>query len=86
MKQEKNAGIGHHKAWQIDYGKNISLVRFEVLTAVVMKSAMFWDMTPCSPLKVNQRFGETNRLQRQGGRSFTFHLFSRWFLARFLRP
>jgi hypothetical protein len=30
---------------------------FEVLTAVVMKSTIFWDITPCSPLKVNQRFG-----------------------------
>jgi hypothetical protein len=29
---------------------------FEVLTAVVMKSTVFWDITPCSPLKVNRRF------------------------------
>jgi hypothetical protein len=30
------------------------VVEFEVLTAVVMKStAIFWDITPCSPLKVN---------------------------------
>jgi hypothetical protein len=28
------------------------LVGFEVLSAVVMKSAIFWDITPCSPLKV----------------------------------
>jgi hypothetical protein len=27
-------------------------VGFEVLTAVVMKSFVFWDKTPCSPLKV----------------------------------
>jgi hypothetical protein len=26
-------------------------VRFEVLTAVVMKSSIFWDITPCSMLK-----------------------------------
>jgi hypothetical protein len=31
----------------------------EVLTAVVMKSPIFWDITPFSPLKVNQRFGGT---------------------------
>jgi hypothetical protein len=31
---------------------------FEVLAAVVMKSTIFWDITPCSPLKVNRRFGE----------------------------
>jgi hypothetical protein len=34
-------------------------VEFNVLTAVVMKSTVFWDMTPCSPLKVNRRFGGT---------------------------
>jgi hypothetical protein len=35
-----------------------NLVVFEVLTAVVMKSTILWDITPCSPLKVNGRFGE----------------------------
>jgi hypothetical protein len=30
-------------------------VGFEVLTAVVMKSTIFWDITLCSPLKVNRR-------------------------------
>jgi hypothetical protein len=29
----------------------------EVLPAVVMKSSIFWYITPCSPLKVNRRFG-----------------------------
>jgi hypothetical protein len=28
-------------------------VGFEVLIAMVMKSTIFWDVTPCSPLKVN---------------------------------
>jgi hypothetical protein len=31
---------------------------FEVLIAVVMKSSIFCDITPCSPIKVNRRFGE----------------------------
>jgi hypothetical protein len=31
-------------------------VGFEVLTAVVMKGTIFWDITPCSPLKVNRHF------------------------------
>jgi hypothetical protein len=31
----------------------------EVLTAVVMKSPIFWDKPPCSPLKVHRRFGGT---------------------------
>jgi ribosome maturation factor RimP len=35
----------------------IYCVGFEVLTAVVMKSNVFWDIMPCSPLKVNRRFG-----------------------------
>jgi hypothetical protein len=34
-------------------------VGFEVLTAMVMKSTIFWDITPCSPLNVNRRFGGT---------------------------
>jgi hypothetical protein len=29
---------------------NHTIVGFEVFTAVVMKSIIFWDMTPCSPL------------------------------------
>jgi hypothetical protein len=41
---------------------------FEVITAVVMKSTIFCDITPCSPLKVNRRFGGTYRLHLQGKR------------------
>jgi hypothetical protein len=37
-------------------------VRFEVLTAMGMKSTVFCDITPYSPLKVNRRFGGTCRL------------------------
>jgi hypothetical protein len=33
------------------------IVGFEVLTAVVRKSIIFWDITPCSPLKVNRYIG-----------------------------
>jgi hypothetical protein len=39
---------------------------FEVLTAVVMKSSLFWDITPCCPLEVNRRFRGTCRLHLQG--------------------
>jgi hypothetical protein len=31
----------------------LSFVGFEVLTAVVMKSTTFWDITPCSLLSVD---------------------------------
>jgi hypothetical protein len=34
-------------------------VGFEALKAVAMKSSIFWDMTPCSPVKINLRFGGT---------------------------
>jgi hypothetical protein len=33
--------------------KYLCYVGFEVLTAMGMKSTIFWDITPCSPLKVN---------------------------------
>jgi hypothetical protein len=29
---------------------------------VVMKSTIFWDITPCNPLKVERRFGGTYHL------------------------
>jgi hypothetical protein len=65
----------------------------EVLTAVVMNSSLLWDITPCSPLKVNQRFEGTCRLHLQGPRISRTrnqrgsNLLSRWFIARFiLRP
>jgi hypothetical protein len=34
---------------------SIKYVGFEVLTAVVMNSSVFWDVPPCSPLKVNRQ-------------------------------
>jgi hypothetical protein len=33
-----------------------------------LRSSIFWDTTPCSPLKVNRRFGRTYRLHLQGRR------------------
>jgi hypothetical protein len=42
-------------------------VGFEVLTSVV-KSSLFWDITLCSWLKVNRRFGGTCRLHLLGRR------------------
>jgi hypothetical protein len=40
-----------------------SKLSFEVLTAVVVKGSVFWDITPYTPLKVNRRFGGIRRLQ-----------------------
>jgi hypothetical protein len=36
----------------------IILVKLKVLTAVVVKTSNFWDITPCSPLKANRRLEE----------------------------
>jgi hypothetical protein len=30
---------------------------FEILTVMVMKKCVFWDIMPCSLLKINQHFG-----------------------------
>jgi hypothetical protein len=46
---------------QINYFKfesNFHYVGFEVLTAVVINTSVFWDITLCSPLKVSPRFRE----------------------------
>jgi hypothetical protein len=48
---------------------SLSFVGFEVSTAVVIKGIIFWDMTPCSPLSYNQRFGGTYRLHLQDRRN-----------------
>jgi hypothetical protein len=35
----------------------IKFIGFEVITGVTMKSSVLWDIAPCSPVKVNLRFG-----------------------------
>jgi hypothetical protein len=44
----------------------IIIMGYEVLTPVVMKRTIFWDITPCSLLKVSRRFGGPYRLHLQG--------------------
>jgi hypothetical protein len=43
-------------------------VGFEVPTVVAMKISIFWDLTLCSPLKVNRYFGGICHLHLQGRR------------------
>jgi hypothetical protein len=38
----------------------------EVKQASIKKTTIFWDITPCSPLRVNRRFGGTYRLHILG--------------------
>jgi hypothetical protein len=44
---------------QISAGTAYSFVGLDILTAVFMKSSVFRDITPCSPLKVNGSLGLT---------------------------
>jgi hypothetical protein len=41
---------------------HLSRVGFEVFTAVVIKSIIFWDMTPCSPLTARCHIPEDDTL------------------------
>jgi hypothetical protein len=52
----------------VDIFKTHTCLVFEVLTAVAMKSSVSWDITPCSPVKMSQRFGGTCYLNLQGRR------------------
>jgi hypothetical protein len=45
-----------------------SHIGVQVLTALVMRSYVFWDITPCSPLKVIRRFGGICSLHLKGRR------------------
>jgi hypothetical protein len=58
---------------------------FEVLTAIVMKCSVFWDITPCSPLKVNWRFGEACHLHIQD-RSRGIYWHAGFLLSLFFTP
>jgi hypothetical protein len=66
---------GEHRAKSYIPEDKTLHVGFEALTAVVLKSTIFWDITPCRPLKVNRHFGGTYS-----------HLLSRWYLARLIWP
>jgi hypothetical protein len=51
-----------------DINNNLQYVGFADVGTVTMNSSLFWDMTPCSPVKVNRRFGRTYRLHLEGRR------------------
>jgi hypothetical protein len=42
---------------------------FHVYSSYSLKSIIFWDITTCSPLSVNRRFGGTHRLHLQDRRN-----------------
>jgi hypothetical protein len=76
--EDKNDTVSHAFTIHLNY------LGFEVFTQVVMKNTVFWDIMPCSPLKVNRRFRGTYRLHFQGRisrvRYLICHLFLRWYL------
>lgn len=57
------------------FGKKKNDVGFEVLMAVVMKIYVFWDVTPCSLLKVNRCFQTTCHLHLQSWNAACFMIF-----------
>jgi hypothetical protein len=46
-----------------------AMLRFEIFTAVTMKNAVFWDVTPCDPC-MNRCFVGTYRLHHQGDKNW----------------
>jgi hypothetical protein len=66
MKKKKS--INRTTCSEVEGLKRIPHVGFEVLTAVFMKSSIYWDITPCTPLKVNRRFGGIYRIHLQDRR------------------
>jgi hypothetical protein len=52
----------------LKYLISFNFVRFEVLTAVTMKNAVFWDVMSCDSCKI-RRFRGIYRLQHQGDKN-----------------
>jgi hypothetical protein len=46
----------------IPYQNIIFVVGYEVVTVVIVKNSIFWNITPCSQLNVSRCFGGTCRL------------------------
>jgi hypothetical protein len=55
----------------------VILVSIKCWKQNLIKSTIFWDITPCSPLNVNRRFGGTYRLHLQGRRILSYGRASR---------
>jgi hypothetical protein len=59
--------------WPLDM-----IIGFEVLTAVVVKTSIFWNITPCGSLKFDRRFGGTCHLHPLGRNRARNQVESRW--------
>jgi hypothetical protein len=61
-KRRKPMGVSLQICWIIDK-KILRYPGFEILTTLFIKSSTFWNMTPCSPLKINRlNFQRTRKL------------------------
>jgi hypothetical protein len=61
--ERSNSGYSEHEAEIIHkeiHTKNLHLSTLR--TRYIVKSYTFWNITPCSPVKVNRRFGRTCHL------------------------
>jgi hypothetical protein len=71
-------------------------MRFKVLTAARMRSRVFWDVTPCSHVEVDRRFGRVYGLHHQGAliteavraseTSFRFNVTTRLYIPEDSKP
>jgi hypothetical protein len=60
----------YYPAWRyINFAVQNALPNFWGLRALSMKSIIFWDVTPCSLVSCNRRFGGIYRLHLQGRRN-----------------
>jgi hypothetical protein len=48
--------------------RNVEREEFCIKNGIILQSSIFWNITPCSPLDVNRRFGGTYHLHPQGRR------------------
>jgi hypothetical protein len=51
---------------KIDLSSDNSIHKTVTRHKTFLKSTIFWDITPCSPLKINRHFGGTYRLHLHG--------------------
>jgi hypothetical protein len=58
VQEDKRSAVSAPKVLNAFSRNVIFYVRFEVFTAVTMKMAVVWDVTPCGSCK-NRRFGGT---------------------------
>jgi hypothetical protein len=66
---------------------SIDVMDLVVQRPLCTKNSVFWEITPCSPLKVNQHLGRTCRLHLQGRRlskARNWHEASRMKIKRFV--